>query len=81
LSKTKTKQYKKFPPEYPNLDHTVAKKYAIICIPRVHDLSFPSKFLVFSLLTILEAKPERKRPLGRQRHRWEDNVKINNIII
>jgi hypothetical protein len=22
-------------------------------------------------------KPERKRPLGRHRHRWEDNIKID----
>jgi hypothetical protein len=22
-------------------------------------------------------KPEGKRPLGRPRHRWEDNIKIN----
>jgi hypothetical protein len=22
-------------------------------------------------------KPERKRPLGRPRHRWMDNIKIN----
>ena len=23
------------------------------------------------------AKPEGKRPLGRPRHRWEDNIKMN----
>jgi hypothetical protein len=22
-------------------------------------------------------KPERKRPLGRPRHRWEDNIKMD----
>jgi hypothetical protein len=22
-------------------------------------------------------KPERRRPLGRHRHRWEDNIKMN----
>jgi hypothetical protein len=26
---------------------------------------------------ILVGKPERKGPLGRHRHRWEDNIKIN----
>jgi len=26
---------------------------------------------------VLMGKPERKRPLGRPRHRWEDNIKIN----
>jgi hypothetical protein len=26
---------------------------------------------------ILVGKPERKRPLGRPRHRWVDNIKIN----
>jgi hypothetical protein len=25
----------------------------------------------------LVGKPEGKRPLGRPRHRWEDNIKIN----
>jgi hypothetical protein len=28
--------------------------------------------------TILEGKPEGKKPLGRPRRRWE-NIKINNI--
>jgi hypothetical protein len=27
--------------------------------------------------SILVGKPEGKRPLGRPRHRWVDNVKIN----
>jgi hypothetical protein len=26
---------------------------------------------------ILVGKPERKRPLGRPRHRWEDNIKMD----
>jgi hypothetical protein len=26
---------------------------------------------------ILVGKPEEKRPLGRPRHRWEDNIKMN----
>jgi len=26
---------------------------------------------------VLMGKPERKRPLGRPRRRWEDNIKIN----
>ena len=26
---------------------------------------------------ILMGKPEGKRPLGRPRHRWEDNIKMN----
>jgi hypothetical protein len=25
---------------------------------------------------VLVGKPERKKPLGRPRHRWEDNIKI-----
>jgi len=25
----------------------------------------------------LVAKPERKRPLGRRRRRWEDNIKMD----
>ena len=26
---------------------------------------------------VLVGKPERKRPLGRQRRRWEDNIKMD----
>jgi hypothetical protein len=26
---------------------------------------------------VLVGKPEGKRPLGRPRRRWEDNIKIN----
>ena len=26
---------------------------------------------------VLVVKPERKRPLGRRRHRWEDNIKMD----
>ena len=26
---------------------------------------------------VLVGKPEGKRPLGRPRHRWEDNTKMN----
>ena len=26
---------------------------------------------------VLVGKPERKRPLGRPRHRWEENIKMN----
>jgi hypothetical protein len=26
---------------------------------------------------ILVRKPEKKRPLGRHKHKWEDNTKIN----
>jgi hypothetical protein len=27
---------------------------------------------------VLVAKPEGKRPLGRLRHRWVDNIKMND---
>jgi hypothetical protein len=27
--------------------------------------------------TVLVGKPEEKRPLGRLRHRWEDNIKMD----
>ena len=27
--------------------------------------------------SVLVGKPERKRPLGRPRHRWEDNIKMD----
>jgi hypothetical protein len=26
---------------------------------------------------VLVGKPERKRPLGRPRHRWENNIKMD----
>jgi hypothetical protein len=26
---------------------------------------------------VLVGKPERKRPLGRPRHRWEENIKMD----
>jgi hypothetical protein len=26
---------------------------------------------------ILVGRPERRRPLGRPRHRWEDNIKMD----
>ena len=29
------------------------------------------------LCRILVGKPERKRPLGRPRRRWEDNIKMD----
>jgi hypothetical protein len=28
----------------------------------------------------LVGKPEGKRPLGRPRHRWEDNIKIDQEV-
>jgi len=29
------------------------------------------------LYRVLMGKPEGKRPLGRPRHRWEDNIKMD----
>ena len=29
------------------------------------------------LFSVLVGKPERKRPLGRPRRRWEDNIKMD----
>ena len=29
------------------------------------------------VLKVLVGKPEGKRPLGRSRHRWEDNIKMD----
>ena len=29
------------------------------------------------LYVILARRPEGKRPLGRPRHKWEDNIKMN----
>ena len=29
------------------------------------------------LYRVLLGKPEGKRPFGRPRHRWEDNIKMN----
>jgi hypothetical protein len=30
-----------------------------------------------SVYRVLVGKPEEKRPLGRPRHRWEDNIKMD----
>jgi len=30
-----------------------------------------------SVYRVLVGKPERKRPLGRPRHRWEDNIRMD----
>jgi hypothetical protein len=29
------------------------------------------------VFSVLVGKPEGKRPLGRSRHRWEDNIKMD----
>ena len=39
-----------------------------------HVVSMGKRRVVYRVLV---AKPERKRPLGRPRHRWEDNIKMN----
>jgi hypothetical protein len=31
-----------------------------------------------NLYNILVGKPEGKRPLGRLRHRWEDNIRMDH---
>jgi hypothetical protein len=30
---------------------------------------------------VLVGKPEGKRPLGRPRHRWEDNIKMDLQVV
>jgi hypothetical protein len=30
---------------------------------------------------VLVGKPERKRPLGRPRHRWDDNIKMDFLEV
>jgi len=30
---------------------------------------------------VLVGKPEGKRPLGRRRHRWEDNIKMDLKVV
>ena len=35
-----------------------------------------SRSLYLSIKRSLVGKPEGKRPLGRPRHRWEDNIKM-----
>jgi hypothetical protein len=30
---------------------------------------------------LLAGKPEGKRPLGRPRHRWMDNIKMDLLVI
>jgi len=44
----------------------------------VERLTFNFKSYIFiSLLETLVGKPEGKRPLGRPRRRWEDNIKMD----
>jgi hypothetical protein len=43
-------------------------------------VSFTFVFLIIIIiiyLTALVGKPEGKRPLGRPRRRWEDNIRMN----
>jgi hypothetical protein len=30
---------------------------------------------------VMMGKPERKKPLGRSRHRWADNIKMNFRVV
>ena len=32
------------------------------------------------IYTVLVGKPEGKRPLGRSRSRWEDNIKVDDLL-
>jgi len=34
-----------------------------------------------SIYRVLVRKPEGKRPLGRPRHRWEDNIKMDLQVV
>jgi hypothetical protein len=36
-----------------------------------------NKFIYVNEYTVLVGKPEGKRPLGRPRRRWEDNIKMD----
>ena len=33
--------------------------------------------MTLGMYRVLVGKPERRRPLGRPRHRWEDNIKMD----
>jgi hypothetical protein len=33
--------------------------------------------ICFGVYRVLVGKPEGKRPLGRPRHRWQDNIKMH----
>jgi hypothetical protein len=39
--------------------------------------AFSAKGGTRNVYRILMGKPEGKRPLGRQRHRWVDNIKMD----
>jgi hypothetical protein len=45
--------------------------------PSTLRLSFSSSFKECIVDNILVGKPEGRRPLGRPRHRWEDNIKMD----
>jgi hypothetical protein len=40
-------------------------------------ITYGDKILFGYVYRVLMGKPEGKRPLGRPRRRWEDNVKID----
>jgi len=42
-----------------------------------HDNILPHTGQMRSTYKVLVGIPEQKRPLGRARHRWEDNIKMN----
>jgi hypothetical protein len=41
------------------------------------DAGYPDIYIYEPLYRVLVGKPEGKRPLGRPRHRWERNIKMD----
>ena len=51
------------------------RRYSII--PLCHCSALSEEQYLLLLLRVLVGKPEGKRPLGRPRRRWEDNIKMD----
>ena len=54
---------------------TNVKEYSQCEMPPLETKQSGGKLLLHSH-RVLVGKPEGKRPLGRPRHRWEDNIKM-----
>ena len=40
-------------------------------------IAITGNYVIRSLYRVLVGKPEGKRPIGRPRRKWEDNIKVN----
>ena len=46
------------------------------CFEGLQIFFYEANFFAYGVHKVLVGKPEGKRPLGRPRRRWEDNIKM-----